>query len=42
MTVALELALDDELLLEGRGYDLIRQVNRCGRTRASRSPTASS
>jgi isoleucyl-tRNA synthetase len=27
MTVALELALDDELLLEGRGYDLIRQVN---------------
>jgi isoleucyl-tRNA synthetase len=27
MTVALELTLDDELLLEGRGYDLIRQVN---------------
>src|SRR4051812_4282633 len=27
MTVALELALDDELLLEGRAYDLIRQVN---------------
>jgi isoleucyl-tRNA synthetase len=27
MTVALELGLDDDLLLEGRGYDLIRQVN---------------
>jgi isoleucyl-tRNA synthetase len=27
MTVALELTLDDELLLEGRGYDLIRRVN---------------
>ena len=27
VTVALELGLDDELLLEGRGYDLIRQVN---------------
>jgi isoleucyl-tRNA synthetase len=27
MTVALELTLDDELLLEGRAYDLIRQVN---------------
>ena len=24
VTVALELGLDDELLLEGRGYDLIR------------------
>jgi isoleucyl-tRNA synthetase len=27
MTVALELALDDELLLEGRAYDLIRSAN---------------
>jgi isoleucyl-tRNA synthetase len=27
VTVALELALDDELLLEGRVYDLIRAVN---------------
>jgi isoleucyl-tRNA synthetase len=27
VTVALELALDDELLLEGRVYDLIHQVN---------------
>ena len=27
VTVALELGLDDELLLEGRGYDLIRHVN---------------
>jgi isoleucyl-tRNA synthetase len=27
VTVALELGLDDELLLEGRGYDLIRLVN---------------
>jgi isoleucyl-tRNA synthetase len=27
MTVALELTLDDDLLLEGRAYDLIRQVN---------------
>jgi isoleucyl-tRNA synthetase len=27
VTVALELGLDDELRLEGRGYDLIRQVN---------------
>ena len=27
VTVALEMALDDELLLEGRGYDLIHQVN---------------
>ena len=27
VTVALELGLDEELLLEGRGYDLIRQVN---------------
>jgi isoleucyl-tRNA synthetase len=27
VTVALDLGLDDELLLEGRGYDLIRQVN---------------
>jgi isoleucyl-tRNA synthetase len=27
MTVALELTLDDELLLEGRGYDLIRGLN---------------
>jgi isoleucyl-tRNA synthetase len=27
MTVALETTLDDELLLEGRAYDLIRQVN---------------
>src|SRR5262249_29884313 len=26
MTVALELALDDDLLLEGRAYDLIRAV----------------
>jgi isoleucyl-tRNA synthetase len=27
LTVALELTLDDDLLLEGRAYDLIRQVN---------------
>ena len=27
VTVALDLTLDDELLLEGRVYDLIRQVN---------------
>jgi isoleucyl-tRNA synthetase len=27
VTVALDLGLDDDLLLEGRGYDLIRQVN---------------
>jgi isoleucyl-tRNA synthetase len=27
VTVALDLGLDDELRLEGRGYDLIRQVN---------------
>jgi isoleucyl-tRNA synthetase len=27
VTVALETSLDDELLLEGRGYDLIRLVN---------------
>jgi isoleucyl-tRNA synthetase len=27
ITVALDLGLDDELLLEGRGYDLIRRVN---------------
>ena len=27
VTVALDPALDDELLLEGRGYDLIRAVN---------------
>ena len=27
VTVALDTTLDDELLLEGRGYDLIRQVN---------------
>ena len=27
VTVALDTALDDELLLEGRGYDLIRLVN---------------
>ena len=27
LTVALETALDDELLLEGRAYDLIRSVN---------------
>jgi isoleucyl-tRNA synthetase len=27
VTVALDLTIDDELLLEGRGYDLIRQVN---------------
>jgi isoleucyl-tRNA synthetase len=27
VTVALDTRLDDELLLEGRGYDLIRQVN---------------
>ena len=27
VTVALDTSLDDELLLEGRGYDLIRRVN---------------
>jgi isoleucyl-tRNA synthetase len=27
VTVALELGLDDDLVLEGRGYDLIHQVN---------------
>ncbi|MDX6487370.1 MAG: isoleucyl-tRNA synthetase, partial [Gaiellaceae bacterium] len=27
VTVALDTTLDDDLLLEGRGYDLIRQVN---------------
>ena len=27
LTVALDTALDDELLLEGRAYDLIRAVN---------------
>ena len=27
VTVALDLGLDDALLLEGRGFDLIRQVN---------------
>jgi len=27
VTVALDTSLDDELLLEGRGYDLIRLVN---------------
>ena len=27
VTVSLDTTLDDDLLLEGRGYDLIRQVN---------------
>ena len=41
VTVALDTALDDELLLEGRLYDRIHEVNVLRKERGSRSPTAS-
>ena len=40
-TVALDIALDDELALEGRVYDLIHPVNTMRKEQGSRSPTAS-
>ena len=42
VTVALETALDDELMLEAKLLDRVHEVNVLRRETGSRSPTASS
>ena len=42
LTVALDTTLDDELLLEGRAFDLIRTVNQLRKDQGSSSSTGSS